>query len=66
MPPITEIILAGGETYRVQGDARQIEALIIDAARGSMMDFAWMVDAETGEDVALNPEHIAMIRAPAS
>jgi hypothetical protein len=64
--PITEIIFAGGERHRVQGDIRQIEALVIDAARGSMMAFAWMVDAQTGEDIAVNPEHIVMIRAPAS
>ena len=66
MTPTTEIIVAGGERHRVQGDAKQIEALIIDAARGSMMEFAWMIDAESGEDLALNPEHIAMIRALAS
>jgi hypothetical protein len=64
--PITEIIFAGGERHLVQGDIRQIEALVIDAARGSMMAFAWMVDAQTGEDIAVNPEHIVMIRAPAS
>lgn len=66
MTPTTEIIVAGGERHRVQGDAKQIEALIIDAARGSMMEFAWMIDAESGEDLALNPEQIVMIRALAS
>ncbi len=62
MAQLTEIIVAGGERHRVQGDPKQIEALIIDAARGSMMAFAWMVDAETGADVALNPEHVVMVR----
>jgi hypothetical protein len=66
LTPTTEIIVAGGERHRVQGDAKQIEALIIDAARGSMMEFAWMIDAESGEDLALNPEQIVMIRALAS
>jgi hypothetical protein len=62
LTPITEIIVVGGDRYRVQGDVSAVEALIADAARGSLMDFAWMIEAETGQRVALNPEHIVMLR----
>ena len=44
-------------------DPAAIERLILDAARGSIMEFAWMVDAETGERVGVNPEYVVMLRA---
>jgi hypothetical protein len=59
----TEIIVSSGDRYRVEGDPAAIERLILDAARGSIMEFAWMVDAETGERVGVNPEYVVMLRA---
>jgi hypothetical protein len=61
----TEITLVSGERRRVQGDPKEIEQTILDAARGSIMQFAWLVDADTGEDVAINPEHVVLLRAAA-
>ena len=52
-----------GQVYRVQTDVRDVERLILDAARGSLMQLAWLVQAETGEDFAVNPEHVVTIRA---
>jgi hypothetical protein len=63
---ITEITVVGGERYRVDGEAKTVEAIILDAARGSLMGFAWVVEAETGERIGLNPEHIVMLRHVAS
>jgi hypothetical protein len=63
MASVTEITLVGGERYRVEGDAKQVEALILDAARGSIMEFAWLLDTETRERIGINPEQIAMLRA---
>jgi hypothetical protein len=63
---ITEITVVGGERYRVDGEAKTVEAIILDAARGSLMGFAWVVEAETGEQIGLNPEHIVMLRDLAS
>lgn len=63
MADVTEITVVGGERYRVAGDAQEVEAMILDAARGSLMNLAWMVEAETGERVGLNPSHIVMLRA---
>lgn len=66
MNSITEITLLSGELHRVDGDAKQIERLILDAARGSILQFAWMTDAETAEAVGINPTHVMTLRAVSS
>jgi hypothetical protein len=58
----TELMLVGGERLRVDGDAREIEAAILAAARGSIMELAWMTEADTGERVGVNPDHVVMLR----
>lgn len=63
MRSITEITVFGGERHRVEGDAKEIERLILDAARGSLMELAWLVDADTGESLGVNPEGVVMLRA---
>ena len=55
-----------GERFHVEGDARHVERTILDAARGSIMQLAWLTDAETGEDLAINPEHVVMLRTASS
>jgi len=59
----TEITVIGGDRYRVDGDAKDVERMILDAARGSIMEFAWLVEAETGEHIGVNPECVVMLRA---
>lgn len=59
----TEIIVVGGKVYRVEGDTRDVERTILDAARGSIMQFAWLLDADTGERIGLNPDHVVTLRA---
>ena len=58
----TEITLTGGAHVRVEGDPRDVEAAILAAARGSIMEFAWMVDVDSGQRVGVNPEHVLMLR----
>jgi hypothetical protein len=43
-----------------------VERIILDAARGSIMQLAWLTDAETGEDLAINPKHVVMLRTASS
>jgi len=62
----TEITVLGGDRYRVEGDAKDVERLILDAARGSIMELAWMVEVETGERLGINPECVVMLRAVVS
>ena len=63
MNSITEITVLGGERYRVEGEAKDVERSILDAARGSIMQFAWLTDVQTGESVGINPECVVMLRA---
>jgi hypothetical protein len=60
---MTEITVIGGDRYRVEGEAKDVERLILDAARGSIMQLAWVVEAETGERIGINPECVVMLRA---
>jgi hypothetical protein len=66
MAPITEITLAGGVRYSVEGTASEVERAILDAARGSIMELAWLVEAETGHRVGVNPASVISLRAVVS
>ena len=63
MTQTTEIILAGGVRQSVEGDAAEVERAILNASRGSIMEFAWLIDAETGERVGVNPASVVALRA---
>lgn len=63
VPATTEITLREGSRYRVQGDAAAVERLILDAARGSIMELAWLTEVESGERLGINPEAVVMLRA---
>ncbi len=54
--------MLGGDRFRVEGDARDVERAILDAARGSIMELAWMVEAESGRRVGINPECVVVLR----
>ena len=59
----TEITLATGEACRVEGPVKDVERIILDAARGSIMQLAWLIDADTGDELGLNPDHVVLLRA---
>ncbi len=63
MTSITEITVVGGERHRVEGNAKDVEKLILDAARGSIMELAWLTEAETGVSMGVNPKCVVMLRA---
>ena len=58
----TEITLVTGNHYNVEGDARDVERTILAAARGSIMQLAWLIDADSGDEMAVNPEHVVLLR----
>ncbi len=62
----TEITLVGGDRLTVKGELQQVEARIVGAARGSIMELAWLTDADTDQQVGVNPEHVIMIRGRTS
>ena len=66
-PTLTpEITLSTGDRYQIQTGVKDVERVILDAARGSIMPLAWLVEAETGQDLAVNPEHVVTLRAVCS
>ena len=63
---VTEVAVVTGERYRVEGEPKDVERIILDAARGSIMQLAWLVEVGTGENLAVNPEHVVTLRAVGS
>jgi hypothetical protein len=63
---ITEVTVLTDARYRVEGDAKDVERIILDAARGSIMQLAWMVEAETGERLGINPDCVVALRVVSS
>jgi hypothetical protein len=63
MSSITEITFLTGERCRVDGEAKDVERVILDAARGSIMQLAWLTDADAGQPLGVNPEFVVMLRA---
>jgi hypothetical protein len=59
----TEITLTGGERRRVEGDPQAVETAILSAARGSLMEFAWLTDADSGQRLGINPDHVQTLHA---
>jgi hypothetical protein len=62
----TEITVLGGEQYRVVGTTQEVERAILNADRGAIMEFAWLVEADTGERIGINPACLVMLRASGS
>lgn len=60
--PTTELLLSGGQRLRVEGDAHAVEAVVISAARGSIMELAWLIEADTGARIGVNPEQVLLLR----
>jgi hypothetical protein len=60
--PITELTLSGGDRVRVEGEPPDIEAAILSASRGSLMEFAWLTEADSGERIGINPDRVVMLR----
>jgi hypothetical protein len=63
---VTLVTLATGERYEVDGSAESVEASIVGASRGSIMQFAWLTEAATGRSIAINPLHVVALEAPPS
>ena len=58
----TELTLVTGERYVVSGDREQVEKAILAAARGSLMQFAWLEEADGARPVGVVPAHVVSLR----
>ena len=59
----TEITLVTGARFEVDGTPEEVEAEIVAAARGSMMQLAWFTDSAGGGSLGVNPAHLVLLRA---
>ena len=55
--------MVNGKTFAIGGEAADVEKAIIAAARGSIMQIAWLEEAEGGGSVGINPAHVVSLRA---
>jgi hypothetical protein len=58
---VTTVVVVTGERYEVQGSPSDIEAAIVGASRGSIMQLAWMTEAGSGRSLAINPLHVVAL-----
>jgi uncharacterized protein YlzI (FlbEa/FlbD family) len=61
--PACEVILITGDRYEVEGTPDEVEKKILGAARGSIMELAWLTETESQRPIGLNPVHIVAVRA---
>jgi len=59
----TEIVLVTGERYEVEGSPDTVAARVLDAARGSIMELAWLTETASGESIGINPRYLVAVRA---
>ena len=55
--------MVNGERFAISGTPEDVEKEIIAAARGSIMQLAWLEQAEGGGALGVNPAHVVSLRA---
>jgi hypothetical protein len=59
--PTTRLLLTTGELLEVDGDSRDVDKRLQDAARSSPGTLAW-VKEQGGREIAVNPAHVVTLR----
>jgi hypothetical protein len=59
----TTVVVATGDRYRIEGTPESVEAAIIAASRGSIMQFTWLTEVGTGRAIAINPIQVVAVEA---
>ena len=57
----TALTLVSGVRYEVEGSPEKIEETIVAASRGSIMQLAWVTDADSGRSIGINPQHVVSL-----
>jgi hypothetical protein len=55
------VVMVTGERYEVEGSPQDVEAAIVAASRGSILQMAWMSEADSGRSIAINPLHVVAL-----
>lgn len=59
----TAVTVVTGQRYEIRGSPETVEAAIVGASRGSIMQFAWFTEAGSGGSIAINPNHVVALEA---
>ena len=59
----TAVTVLTGRRYEIRGSPDTVEAAIVGASRGSIMQLAWFTEAESGRAIAINPNHVVALEA---
>jgi hypothetical protein len=59
----TTVTVVTGQRYEIRGSPETIEAAIVGASRGSIMQLAWFTEAVSGRPIAINPIHVVAVEA---
>jgi len=62
-PATAVVVMMTGERYEVDGSPKDVEAAIVAASRGSILQLAWMTEADSGRSIAINPLHVAALES---
>jgi hypothetical protein len=58
---VTTVTMLTGGPYNVRGTPKDVEAQIVGASRGSIMQLAWLTEAGTEQSIAVNPRHVVAL-----
>jgi hypothetical protein len=59
----TAVTVVTGHRYELRGSPETVEAAIVGASRGSIMQLAWFTEAASGRSIAINPNHVVVLEA---
>jgi hypothetical protein len=57
----TAVTVVTGQRYEIRGAPDTVEAAIVGASRGSIMQLAWFTDVASGRSIAINPIHVVSL-----
>jgi hypothetical protein len=58
-----EVRLLNGDVFTVEGSVDEVESKLSDAARSGQSRLAWFTEYGTDGPVAVNPAHVASLKA---
>jgi glutamate dehydrogenase/leucine dehydrogenase len=59
----TTVTVVTGQRFEIRGSPEKVEATIVGASRGSIMQLAWFTEAASGRSIAINPLHVVALEA---
>jgi hypothetical protein len=59
----TTVTVVTGQRFEIRGSPDKVEAAIVGASRGSIMQLAWFTEAASGRSIAINPLHVVALEA---